>query len=102
MAAGFSVFVYGLATLPQSLPPELMPPPTYTPANQIPSGAPISEALTRYQIQSAAFKFIMAGVGSMAVGLLILAYINCCYEIDISSQIVPLSVQRRDGTVLPL
>ena len=98
MGAGFSVFVYGLVTLPQSLPPELMPPPTYTPA----SAAPISEALMRYQIQSAAFKFIMAGVGSMALGLLILAYVNCCYEIDLHSQIVPLSVQRRDGTILPL
>lgn len=102
MATGFGVFIYGIVNLPSSLPKELQPTPTYTTANQIPSTAPYSEALTRYQIQSDSFKFTMAGVGTMVLGMLFLWYIQCRYEIDVSSQIVPLSVQRRDGTILPL
>lgn len=80
---GFSLFIYGLQILPNQLPQELIP--QFDPNNV---GA-YSSALSKYQIQSLGFKYVISGIGIVvsSFGLMVLVY--CRYEIA-SPAILPV------------
>lgn len=82
MIAGFTMFVYGLQTMPNELPKELVP--VYN--SQNPNA--YSLALTQYQIQSFSFKILMSGVGMCVFVLACLGIISCVYEVQ-ATQILP-------------
>ena len=86
MAAGLSIFIYGLQALPKDLPEELKPAPTYPPdANAY------SRAFTAYQIQSEAFKFVVGGLAICVTTFLCVIMSTCCVVVNIQpAHIFPL------------
>lgn len=74
-ATGFGLFIYGLQILPNQLPQELIPP--FDPNNV---GA-YSSALSKYQVQSLGFKYIIAGVGIVVSSFGLIGLVYCRYEL---------------------
>lgn len=78
-AGGLACFVYGLETMPNSVPQDPMAPIVYPP-----NPAQTAEQLNQYKIQSTAFKYTMAGLAGMIFPIIVAVIVNCCYEVDLS------------------
>ena len=81
-ATGLGLLIYGVQILPGNLPNDISAAIMYQPANQPSDTGAYSRALQQYQMQSAGFKFIIAGVGTLGGSLFLIGSVYCFFTIE--------------------